>query len=118
MLALVSPAGCQSPSTSSSASVATIRVSDETFRVTLATAAQVQAARNAQAGGRARIPNGRIVAGTDANAGWSWHLEDVEFAEAAIELCDGKPSDVERAGVTYGGGRFCPWNATVIAIEP
>lgn len=118
MLALVSPAGCRSPSTPSSVSVATIRVSNETFRVKLVTAAQVQAARRAQAGGPARIPNGRIVAGTDANTGWSWHLEDVEFAETAIEVCDGKPSDVERAGASYGGGRFCPWSATVIDVEP
>jgi len=32
--------------------------------------------------------------------GWGWHVEDVEFVEAAIELCDGRPSDVEREGLT------------------
>jgi hypothetical protein len=64
------------------------------------------------AGGLARIPTGRIVSGTRVNAGWSWHLEDVAFVEVAIELCDGRPSDVERQGATFGGGRFCPWTAT------
>jgi hypothetical protein len=47
--------------------------------------------------GGPRAVNGRIAAG-DVNTGWSWHLEDVEFVEAAIELCDGRPSDVERQG--------------------
>jgi hypothetical protein len=48
---------------------------------------------------------------------WSWHLEDVEFAEVTIELCDGRPSDVERAGTAFGGGRYCPWSAAVVRIE-
>lgn len=84
----------------------------------LVTPALAQAARSAQAGGPARIPNGRIVAGPDANVGWSWHLEDVVFVETAIETCDGTPSAVERAGTSYGGGRYCPWSATVIGVEP
>jgi len=33
------------------------------------------------------------------------------------ELCDGIPSDVEKAGVNFGGGRFCPWTARVVAID-
>jgi hypothetical protein len=51
------------------------------------------------------------------NSGWSWHLEDVEFVEAAIELCDGRPSDVERAGPGYAGGRYCPCGARVVSIQ-
>jgi hypothetical protein len=51
------------------------------------------------------------------NVGWSWHLEDVEFAELTTEVCDGRPSDVEREGVSFGGGRFCPWTARVISID-
>jgi hypothetical protein len=49
--------------------------------------------------------------------GWNWHLEDVTFAESTIELCDGRPSDVERQGTSFGGGRFCPWAATIIDIN-
>jgi hypothetical protein len=57
------------------------------------------------------------VPGSQVNEGWSWHLEDVEFAEVAIELCDGRPSDVERDGAQFGGGRFCPWSAQVLSIS-
>jgi len=118
VLAAALAVGCGgSPTTPSSSAVVTFTVGSEMFRVALTTADQVVAARAAQSGGRARIPNGRVVAGTQVNAGWSWHLEDVAFAEVAIELCDGRPSDVERAGIQFGGGRFCPWTATVVRIE-
>jgi hypothetical protein len=109
--------GDGTPNGPSPRAVATLTVADETFRVALTTPEQVAAARAAQGGGPARIPNGRIVAGTQVNTGWSWHLEDVEFVEATIELCDGRPSDVEREGVAFGGGRFCPWSAAVVRIE-
>jgi hypothetical protein len=55
-----------------------------------------EAARVAASGGRAGIPNGRVVTATSVNIGWSWHLEDIEFAELTIDVCDGRPSDVER----------------------
>jgi hypothetical protein len=35
-------------------------------------------------------------------------LEDVMFVEVAIEVCDGRPFDVERHGAGFGGRRFCP----------
>ena len=92
-------------------------VAEETFRVWVTGDAQIDAARAAQHGGRARIPNGRIVSGAQVNAGWSWHIEDMEFVEFTIELCDGRPSDVEREGTSFGGGRFCPWTARVVRIE-
>jgi len=114
---LAASCGSDSPTSPSTMATVTLAVGSETFRVALATPEQVAAARAAQAGGRARIPNGRIVAGTQVNTGWTWHLEDVAFAEATIELCDGRPSDVERQGPAFGGGRFCPWSATVIRIE-
>jgi len=114
---LAASCGSDSPTSPSTMATVTLAVGSETFRVALTTPEQVAAARAAQAGGRARIPNGRIVAGTQVNTGWTWHLEDVAFAEATIELCDGRPSDVERQGPAFGGGRFCPWSATVIRIE-
>ena len=111
--------GCDAdpPTSPSNGVVVTFAVANETFRVLLTDASQIAAARAAQNGGTARIPNGRIVAGTQVNAGWSWHLEDVEFAAFTIELCDGRPSDVERAGTAYAGGRYCPWGATVVRID-
>lgn len=114
---LAASCGGDSPTSPSTMATVTLAVGSEIFRVALTTPEQVAAARAAQAGGRARIPNGRIVAGTQVNTGWTWHLEDVAFAEATIELCDGRPSDVERQGPAFGGGRFCPWSATVIRIE-
>jgi len=92
-------------------------VANETFRVRLTGSEQIAAARAAQSGGRARIPNGRIVLGPDVNTGWSWHVEDVTFAEVTIEVCDGRPSDVERQGIAFGNGRFCPWTAAIVRIE-
>lgn len=115
--ALAVACGDDSPTSPSAAAVATFAVGGETFRVALTSAEQVAAARAAQHGGPARIPVGRIAVGTQVNAGWSWHLEDLTFAEVTIELCDGRPSDVERAGVQFAGGRFCPWTATVVRIE-
>ncbi|HEY2597401.1 MAG TPA: hypothetical protein VGJ79_02870 [Candidatus Dormibacteraeota bacterium] len=97
--------------------VVKFKVGDESFRVKLTTKAQVDAARAAKAGGSARIPNGSIVTGAEVNSGWSWHLVNVAFAEATTEVCDGRPSDVEQAGVNFGGGRYCPWTAEIVSIE-
>jgi len=105
------------PTAPSRGAVVTFRVVEETFRVHLLDEGQIEAAHQAANGGRARIPNGRVVAGTSVNVGWSWHLESVEFAELTTEVCDGRPSDVEREGVSFGGGRFCPWTARVISID-
>lgn len=82
-----------------------IRVGDEVFRIRLDTPALEQAARAARAGTGPRIPTGRIVSGTDVNAGWSWHLRDVTFADAAIELCDGRPSMIV-PGATLQPGTY------------
>jgi hypothetical protein len=112
-----SACGGRTPTAPSTGALVTFAVASETFRVSLTSADQVAAARAAQSGGGVRIPNGRIVPGTEVNAGWSWHLEDVQFAELTTEVCDGRPSDVERQGTGFGGGRFCPWSATVIRIE-
>ena len=110
--------GCaDTPTSPSDTALAAIGVGNEVFRVQLMGRAQIDAARAAQRGGSARIPLGRIVAGTGVNTGWTWHLVDLEFVEVAIELCDGRPSDIEREGIGFGGGRFCPWNARVLGIS-
>lgn len=113
----IAVAGCSdSPTEPSDAALVTVGVGSESFRMLLTGEAQIEAARAAQFGGRARIPNGRIVTGTGPNTGYTWHLENVEFVEVSIELCDGRPSDVEREGTSFGGGRFCPWSARVLSI--
>ncbi len=111
-------ASCGESSTSPSGpATVTFGVGTETFRVLLTSAEQIAAAEAAQAGGPASIPLGRIVPGTDVNSGWSWHLENVTFAEVAIELCDGLPSDVERLGTQFANGQYCPWSARVLEIR-
>jgi hypothetical protein len=105
------------PTAPSEGAIVTFRVINETFRVHLTTDDQIRAAELALGSGPAKIPNGRIATGADVNEGYSWHLIDVTFAEVTVEVCDGKPSDVERAGVSFGGGRFCPWSAQVLSID-
>jgi hypothetical protein len=76
------------PTSLSDSAVVTVGVINETFRVQVFGERQINAARAAQAGG-----------------------------EVATELCDGRPSDVERQGAQSGGGRFCPWTARVLDIS-
>jgi hypothetical protein len=110
-------AGCGEGPSPPPLAVVTFDVQGERFRVGLTTEEQVAAAQAARAGGPARIPNGRIVAGTELNTGWSWHVEDVGFAEITAEVCDGRPSDVEREGTRFGAGRFCPWSAVIVDLR-
>jgi len=100
-LPLFGPGCADGPTSPSHGALVTFSVASETFRVQLTNEKQIDAARAAQAGGSARIPNGRIVIRTGVNVGWSWHVEDVEFVEVAIELCDGRPSDVQREGAHF-----------------
>lgn len=117
LLFIVTAACSDGPTSPSDTAVATFTVAGETFRVQLVGERQIEAARAAQGGGSARIPNGRIVPGASVNSGWSWHLEDVEFVASTFEVCDGRPSDVERKGTQFGLGRFCPWEARIVAIS-
>jgi hypothetical protein len=111
-------AGCDdTPTSPSTGAVVTFEVANEVFRVLLTDPEQIRIAKEVLNGAPQRIPNGRIVQGTQFNTGWSWHTEDVVLAETAIELCDGRPSDVERQGTAFGGGRFCPWSARLLSID-
>jgi acyl dehydratase len=97
VLVSVSSAACdESPTSPTDSAIVAFNVAGETFRAELVGQRQIEAARAAQNGGPARIPNGRIVAGAGVNQGWSWHIDDVEFVEVTIELCDGRPSGDRR----------------------
>lgn len=118
-VAAATNSGCNddSPTAPSEGAIATFRVGSETYRVHLTTDEQIRGAELALGSGPAKIPNGRLVTGEDVNDGYSWHVVDVTFAEATIELCDGLPSEVQRSGVNFGGGRYCPWSARVVSID-
>jgi hypothetical protein len=63
-------------------------------------------------------PNGRLAAGADGNAPWSWHIEDNgwKLVEMSMGSCDGAPDMVEN-NLEYWLGtvtRFCPWQAFVL----
>ena len=101
--------------------VVTVRVADaEEYRIRLTDPDDIGVARKLLAGETAPgIPNGRVVRGEpDVNVGYSWHIDpdSVEFADVATEVCDGRPSDVEKRVIT--SDRYCPWSAKVVAITP
>jgi len=111
-----SPAASQSQQPSGA--VVTFAVLDETYRIQLIDAADIEIARRLLRGEEApRIPNGVVVRGeTGVNTGYTWHIDpaSVEFADVTTEVCDGKPSDVEAGAIT--SDRYCPWSAKVIEI--
>lgn len=116
------PSEQPSPSPSQPATgavIVTIRVSGEAYRVRLTDPADIAIAKDLAAGKDGpRIPNGKVIVGSsDVNTGWSWHIDpaDFEWVDVTMELCDGRPSFVEKGEVD--GGRFCPWSAEVVKVE-
>jgi hypothetical protein len=99
--------------------VVTLRVEDEEYKIRLTDPADTENARKLLAGEEApSIPNGVVVRGDPGvNVGYSWHIDpdSVEFADLTTEVCDGRPSDVEKGVIT--SDRYCPWSAEVIAID-
>jgi hypothetical protein len=93
-----------------------------TFRTVLVHPADIAAVEAALVGdGYAGIPNGALAYGdAGVNAPHNWHMVDTELADITIEVCDGTASMVDE-DVAYWVetvGRFCPWSATVVDIEP
>jgi outer membrane protein assembly factor BamB len=93
----------------------------ETYRVLLTGDAAATARQAWTAGENPGIPNGRILAGDGSvNTGHEWHVEDVEFGDMAIEVCDGTVSYIDDLGyeefVAQHGDRFCPWSAELVGL--
>lgn len=97
-----------------------IEVSGETFVVEVTDDASVAAFESRLSSGEQGVVIGPLLSGDGGfNQPWSWRLDpaEVQPADAAIELCDGRPSMVE-ADLDYWidtVGTFCPWGATVTA---
>jgi hypothetical protein len=105
----------------SSGIVATFDVVGETFRAHIENPSTIQQVIDLWNGqSRANIPVGKLLPGEEYNLGWSWHTDpwNIQMAEVAIELCDGRPSDVE-ANLDYWlytVGMYCPWNAVLVDV--
>lgn len=105
--------------------LATFEVQGELFRVWVTNPVTIQQILDLQAGtSMANIPNGVVRYGPgqgNHNAPWNWHLdpEQIEMAEAAIELCDGVPSYVEARTQEFVEvvGSFCPWSASLVEVQ-
>jgi hypothetical protein len=124
VLASLATAACGSDSTPTApvtGAVFQIRVGSESFRF-LTRDPRVIADAEALVGkgpGR-RILSGRLISGDGGvNSPWRWHLDpaDAHFADATIELCDGRPSDIEADPNYWIGtvGRYCPWGTEVVS---
>jgi hypothetical protein len=96
--------------------VATFEVAGERFRARFTDPVQIDLVRRTRAGAVHRFPSGTVVWGaTGDNTGYPWHLEQARMVEMAIELCDGRPSDVVED--RWKPPTFCPWGAQVVAVE-
>lgn len=54
----------------------------------------------------------------DSKTAWSWHLipETVKFPQLSMEVCDGRPADVENNKQHWLNDvkMYCPWQAKIL----
>lgn len=115
-------AGVTTSTVPEGAVVASFSTPDGSFRVLLTGAAAEEARVAFASGQQPGIPNGKIMGGDGGiNLGHDWHLEEVEFADMATEVCDGTAAYVDSVGyegwVASQGDRYCPWGAELIGLE-
>ena len=120
LVALVTSPAAVAGGTPKKRALVTWDVGGERFRTYLNAPADIRAVRVAiRAGESAGIPVGRIYRGERENAGHRWHLRNVHLAEATIELCDGRPSDLDRQ-LRYWRETvksYCPWSAIPLRLR-
>ena len=68
---------------------------------------------------RRMFPIGRVFGGDGGfNAPWHWHFDSKQWVltEMSPEVCDARPSDMEKAqaGPGEAGTEFCPWAAYLL----
>ena len=98
-----------------------VRVEGEDFRVRIDNALLATKARRMMVGAEDdQIINAELARGDGGfNTGYGWHMKPstVTFADMTIELCDGRPSDVQ-ADIDYWVdtvGRYCPWGGRIVS---
>jgi len=92
-----------------------VSVDDESFVLRVHDAETIRLARENLEGRNHAFPIGPLRAGDGGfNAPWSWHFdpEEVRMTEAAVEVCDGRPSYVESHPSDFA--TYCPWAARVV----
>ena len=96
-------------------------VGSEQFRVLIDDEQLITQARRMITGAEPqKIVNGELDNGDGGfNTGYRWHMKPstVSFADLTIELCDGRPSDIE-SNLNYWINtvkRYCPWGGQIVA---
>jgi hypothetical protein len=82
----------------------------------------IRKAEEYQESGKARVPMfHKLMDGIDCDSQWTWYVdpEHVEWVEQAVELCDGRPSDIENNKKYWFNTvkMYCPWGTTVRSVE-
>jgi hypothetical protein len=97
-----------------------VSVVDEYFCVYITNPATLELAYKDYRGEIRRIVSGNLSGGNGGfNQPWSWHLvpDSVRLVEMAVEICDGKPSFVEKDLENWLKiGIYCPWVSDIIKI--
>ncbi|HJU72953.1 MAG TPA: hypothetical protein VJ717_04340 [Gemmatimonadaceae bacterium] len=100
----------------------TIDVAGERFAVRVTDQATADKLNARMQSGTVGVVLGRVATGDGGfNGPWSWHLvpNTIEVVDAAIELCDGRPSYLEahRDEWINSVRNYCPWGAKVISVR-
>ena len=106
---------CNSATSVSAGGTFVVAVVDEEFRVRIDNSLLATQARRMMSGqDKQKIVTGKLLRGDGGfNTGYHWHIDPaaVGFADLTIELCDGKPSEVEK-NIDYWVDtvkQYCPW---------
>ena len=116
---------CADDAGSDEAVVVTFETGDhgdgDTFQAVLTDPQSIARAQNEVALGiDCGFPNGLLIAAEgERNAPHAWELSGATYTDMAIEACSASASEVD-ANLDYwlGYGRYCPWSAQAIAIDP
>lgn len=98
-----------------------VAVGNEQYRVRIDNALLATKARRMMSGAeRQQIVTGEVARGDGGfNVGYAWHIKPstIAFADVTMEVCDGRPSDVE-SDVDYWVDTvkvFCPWGGAFVS---
>jgi hypothetical protein len=99
-----------------------IKVNNETFRLWSTNAPFISHAKELKTSGKKGTAMFQGLAdGTDCDPRWTFHSDpaDMSWPQLTTEVCDGRPSDVERDKAHWISDvkRWCPWGTEVLAVD-